>query len=324
MKKIGIIGCSSIAKREIIPAFQNVRGVKIEIIGSRSKQKAKNIAKENNVKKSGSYEQVLENPEIDAVYISLPISLHEKWSIKAAKAGKNILCEKSAVTSLDSAKRVIRECEKNDVKILEAFAYKFHPQHKKIKDLINRNTIGKTKYLESKNGFPLKLPKNNFRFNKKLGGGALNDIGCYIINSGTYYFNKPKSITCKLKRNFNNSIEVGGIISMEFENSNSSVGLFSYESYFQSTYSIWGSKGVLTSERAYNIKKNMKSKILIQKKDKVKNLLLSPHNQYQLMVQNFLKIISKKSNYFNEFLLQAKIMEAARQSDKKNKTIFLD
>ena len=130
--KFGIIGCSSIAKKSAIPSIIMGNNSTLESIGSRTIQKSKKIAKEFSCSNFGTYDEILENDNIDAVYISLPMSLHEKWVIKAARSGKHILCEKSTSLSYDSAKKIIRECKKNDVLIKENFTFKLHPQHKKI------------------------------------------------------------------------------------------------------------------------------------------------------------------------------------------------
>jgi len=321
---MGIIGCSSIAQRIMIPTLNEMKNLEIQSISSRSSKKAKQVAKKWSIKNYGNYDDIIDDKNVDSVYISLPIALQEKWIKKAAKSGKNILCEKSAVTSFKQAKEVIKECKNNNVTILEVFSYKFHPQHKKIKNLIKNNSIGKVKYFIGKYGFPLKVSKSNFRWNKKLGGGVLNDVGCYIINSSMIYLGKPISVVCNLKEN-NSGLDIMGNLSMEYKDNSSSIGMFSYETSFQSTYSIWGTKGILTSKRAYNVKKSTNTEISINVNDKEKNLKVKPYNHIENMINNF--IIQNSRNQiknYEEFLLQAKIMEAARQSHQKNKSIQLD
>ena len=104
--KFGIIGCSRIAKRSVIPAITTSEFAEIEMIGSRSIDKAKKFSNEFNCKKYGTFEDVISDDSIDAVYISTPIGTHEEWAIKAASAGKHILCEKSSTTSFESAKKM--------------------------------------------------------------------------------------------------------------------------------------------------------------------------------------------------------------------------
>ena len=124
-------------------------------------------------KNFGNYDDVLENKNIDVVYISLPIALQEKWIMKAAKAGKHVLCEKSSTISYNSAQKIVKECKKNGVRIMENFSFIFHPQQTKILQLVNSNKFGKTFSFSGKFGFNLNYSANNFRFKKELGGGIL-------------------------------------------------------------------------------------------------------------------------------------------------------
>ena len=143
----GIIGCSSVAKKSFIPALLKTNHAVLESVGSRSISKSKFIAQKFHCKNFGNYDDVLENKKIDAVYISLPIALQEKWIMKAAKAGKHILCEKSSTTSYHSAQKIVKECKKNGVRIMENFSFIFHPQQTKILQLVNSNKFGKTIFI---------------------------------------------------------------------------------------------------------------------------------------------------------------------------------
>ena len=322
--KFGIIGCSSIAKKSTIPAIIIGKNSVLEMIGSRSIIKAKKFAKEFACNKFGNYDDVLNNDNVDAVYISLPISMHEKWAIKAAKSGKHILCEKSATLSYDSAKKIVKECKNNNVKIMENFVFKFHPQHKKFLDLIKQNTIGNIHTFSAKYGFNLSLSNQNFRFNKKLGGGALNDVGCYLISASTFIFNDlPTSVFCNLEINNKFNIDTRGSILLTFSKNRSALISFSYDDYFQSTYDLWGTKGLIRIERAFNVPKDMKTIISLNQNDKIKKILIPSANQFQLTIEDFCTKIKHNSNntFVKEFLNQALIMDAVRKSSAKNSVI---
>jgi len=168
--RFGIIGCSSIAERNTIPAIKQAQNSDLRYIGSRYHHKAQKFSKKFSCRYYGSYEDVLETDDVDAVYISLPITLQEEWVLKSAKAGKHILCEKSAATSYKSAKKMVNACKKNNVQILEAFSFVYHPQQKKVLEIIKKGTIGKIFSFSAKFGFVLPYSTNNFRFKKSLGG----------------------------------------------------------------------------------------------------------------------------------------------------------
>ena len=322
--KFGIIGCSTVAKKSVIPAIIQSKNAELKSIGSRKEYKAKKIAKEFSCDSFGTYEEVINDDQIDAVYISLPIALQAKFALKAINANKNVLCEKTAAYSYKEARKIVNGCKKNNVRFLEAFMFQFHPQQKKIIELLQKNEIGKVFCIHGNFGFNLKYSKNNFRFNKKLGGGILNDVGCYIIRTCQLYFKEnPHSIICKL--NEKNNIDVNGSFKLFYRNGKIGSGIFSYSDYFQSNYSIWGKDGRLSVERAYNIKENMNAKIILEKNDKIKKIKIKAANHYKLMIEDFCsEIINPDSSYFDyedSFLQQASIMDAAHRSNRTNKII---
>ena len=322
--KFGIIGCSSIAKKSTIPAIVMGKNSILEMIGSRSITKAKKFAKEFSCNAFGNYDDVLENDSIDAVYISLPMNMHEKWAIKAAKSGKHVLCEKSATLSYDSAKKIIKECKNNNVKIMENFVFKFHPQHKIFLDVIKQNAIGNIHTFSAKYGFNLSVSNQNFRFNKKLGGGALNDVGCYLISASTFIFNDlSTSVFCNLEMDNKLNVDIRGSILLTFSKNRSALVSFSYDNYFQSTYDVWGTKGLIRTERAFNVSKDMKTTIFLNQNDKIKKIPIPSANQFQLTIEDFCNKIKYDSNnnFEKDFLNQALIMDAVRKSSTKNSVI---
>ena len=327
MKKqleIGIIGCSSIGMRVVIPAIKESNSCKLGIIGSRSTKKAKNTALKFKSRKFGNYNDVIEDKEIDLIYISLPIGLQEYWAIKAAKAGKHVLCEKSISTSHTSSKKIWKEFKKNNVKIEEAFSYRYHPQHTFVKKILKNNNLGVIHNFSTTFLLPIIPSRNNFRFNKKLGGGILNDVGCYTINGSRYFLEEePISVTCKLFRNKKFNIDIKGSITMSFNNEKTSFGLIGYDNEFFSDYRIFCKKGVVISNKPYNTKKSETTEIHISSnKNKIKKI--TKKNQSKLMIEEFCKEIKLKKHVLStEIINQSKVMEAARISNIKNKTVFL-
>jgi len=321
---IGIIGCSSIANRITIPSIIESNFCKLENIGSRSISKAKKAAIGFQCEKYGNYDEILEDKGIDIVYISLPIALQEYWVIKAAKAGKHILCEKSISTSLSSIKKILKECKKNKVQIMEGFSYKYHPQHKLVEKILKQKIIGEVHNFTSSFILPLLPSSNNFRFNRKLGGGILNDVGCYIINASRFFLkDEPISITCNLFRNKKYDVDIRGSMYLSFNNEKTCFGLIGYEKIFFSEYRIFCENGNIKSNKAYNVKKIEKTEIEIFTK-KIKTLKVNSENQTRLMIDAFCKNInSNKLDFSGEIFRQGRVMEGARISSKKKKTFFL-
>ncbi|TLS38478.1 Gfo/Idh/MocA family protein [Pseudalkalibacillus caeni] len=181
--KFGILGTANIAKKAVIPAIKDAENAEVVAVASGS-GKAKEFAKELEIPHSfESYEELLEDESIDAVYIPLPNTLHKEWTIKAAKKGKHVLCEKPAAVTAEDAVEMVRACEDNNVVFMEAFMYQFHPQHQKARDIIASGEIGEVKLMRSTFSFDLSGRTGNIRLNKELGGGSMYDVGCYCIHS---------------------------------------------------------------------------------------------------------------------------------------------
>ena len=332
--RFGILGCSNVAKNSFIPALLKSKKTNLEFIGSSSKQKQLTFSKKFHCKNFGNYEDVLSNNNVDAVYISLPPALQEKWVILAARAKKHTICEKSASISYSSAKKMIDECKKNHVQIMESFSFLNHPQHTTVINYLKHNKIGIPFFLDAKFGFNLTNSAKNFRLQKKLGGGILNDVGCYIIKiSSTIFQGLPTSVLCNLTYDKKHKVDVQGSIHMTFKNNKTTTGFFGYSNSFQSCYEIWGKNGLINVEKAFNLRKNHSGKIHLSTDNYSKRSVISPSDQFQLMIESFCDYLSNptKLHYENDLLKQAFIMDCARKSAStmklikvKNSKQFLD
>lgn len=324
--RFGIIGCSSIAERITIPAILESKDAHLQKIGSRSALKAKKFAKKFSCGSYGDYEGVLEDSNVDAVYISLPIALQADMIIRSAKAGKNIICEKSATTSFAIANKIIKTCKNNQVRILEAFSFRFHPQHNKVSSMIDKKPLGKPYAFISKFLIPMEKSKDNFRFNKGLGGGALNDLGCYIICASRVLFHdNPITVNCRLLSDKRYGVDTYGTISLGFPHNRQAFGIFGYDNNFQSNYEIVCSNGLVFSRLAYNIRKKERAIIDIHTINKTKIVSLQSANQSRLMIDKFCAELRGKirssDTFEGDLLIQAKIMEASRISSKEERLV---
>lgn len=325
--RFGIIGCSSIAKRSVIPALIESKNAKLEFVGSRTKDKAEKIANEFGCEKFGNYEQVLDSKDVDAVYISLPIALHEEWCIKSALAKKHILCEKSFSTSFQSTKNILDVCETNKVRIMEGIMVRFHPRTKKILEMVKEKTIGNIFSFSGNYGFP-PVSFNDIRYNKSLGGGVLNETGCYPICICRSVFNEePIGVFSNLYFDEELKIDIKGNVLLLFQNSKIGQISFSFDNFYQANYKIWGDKGILETSRAFSIPPNLDSTIIFENEENKKNITVNAANHFTLMIDEFSKEISSHNNkteFEEELLKQAQIMEAVRISNKENRFVFIN
>ena len=327
MQKIrfGVLGCSRIAESSVIPAIIESNYSELKILGSRSKQKAEIFAKKFSCSNFGSYQDVIDS-DVDVVYISLPIGLHEEWSIKAAKAGKHVLCEKSSTTSFESAQNMIDACKQNNVRIMEGLMFRFHPQHQKVLELLNNARLGKIFSFHGCYGLPL-IPYDDIRHNKELGGGVLNDAACYPICASRIVFGtEPISINCNMDIDKKSQVDTKTSICMKYDQNRFASILVGYDLLYQSTYSIWGNAGVLKLNRSYNIPSNMNATMTLST-NKIEDIVIPAHNHYLLMVDSFCKEIGGNTicnfNLEDDLLKQSMVMTAARLSHKEERVVSI-
>jgi predicted dehydrogenase len=186
--KWGVLGVASIATRKVIPGMQQGEWSEIAGIASRDLKKAEEAAGKLGIAKAyGSYEELLADPEIEAVYNPLPNHLHVPWSIKAAEAGKHVLCEKPLSLTVAEAKTLLEVRERCGVKIGEAFMVKTHPQWLRTRELIRKGVIGELRAIVGVFSYFNRDPQN-VRNNAEWGGGGMLDIGCYSITTSRFIF----------------------------------------------------------------------------------------------------------------------------------------
>lgn len=184
----GILSTANIAIEKVIPAMQASAWSEITAIASRDLAKAERAARELGIPKAyGSYDELLADPEIEAIYNPLPNHLHLEWTVKAAAAGKHVLCEKPLTLTADEARELLRVRDRTNVKIQEAFMVRTHPQWLGTRELVRAGRIGN---LRSITGFfsYFNRDESNIRNKPEWGGGALMDIGCYPITISRFLF----------------------------------------------------------------------------------------------------------------------------------------
>ena len=191
MQKVrwGIISTAKIGTEKVIPAMQRGHHCDIVAIASRDSKRAQRTAQELKIPKSyGSYEELLADEEIDAVYNPLPNHLHVPWSVRALEAGKHVLCEKPIALSSHEAQKLVDAAEQHpNLKVMEAFMYRHHPQWVKAKELVTSGQLGELRTIQSFFSY-FNADPDNIRNQSEIGGGALMDIGCYNISLSRFLF----------------------------------------------------------------------------------------------------------------------------------------
>ncbi|MDH3734785.1 MAG: Gfo/Idh/MocA family oxidoreductase [Gemmatimonadota bacterium] len=173
---------ANIGRWAVNPAIRASRNGELAAVASREEDRARAFADEWDIPRAhGSYDALLADDEIDAVYIPLPNSLHREWTIRAAEAGKHVLCEKPLALTEAECRDMEEAAAANGVKLMEAFMYRFHPRTDRVLELVRSGTVGDVRMIRSAFTFRLTKP-DNIRMDASLGGGALMDVGCYCVN----------------------------------------------------------------------------------------------------------------------------------------------
>jgi predicted dehydrogenase len=201
--KWGVLGVAKIATEKVIPAMQRGEFSEIAAIASREGAKANEAAAKLGIPRAyGSYEELLADPDIEAVYNPLPNELHVPWSIRALEAGKHVLCEKPIALDAHEARTLIAARDRSGKLVAEAFMVRRHPQWRRARELATSGAIGKVAAIQTFFSYRL-LDPHNVR-NIPPGGGGLYDIGCYAILSGRYIFGaEPLRVVATLDRDPN-------------------------------------------------------------------------------------------------------------------------
>lgn len=286
----GILSTARIGIRTVIPAIQQSHNGIVAAIASRDAQSARETAQALGIPRAfGSYDALLDSPDIDAVYIPLPNSLHKEWSIRAATRGKHILCEKPFALNASQVDDMIAAARQHRVLLAEAFMYRFHPQFTRVKELIAEGAIGKVQVIRSAFGFQLD-DLNNIRLRSELGGGSLMDVGCYCVNASRWIAG-AEPVAAQASAVFGEKSQVDEALSgiLRFPNGVAA----HFDSSFRSAYREWleiqGAEGRLELERPFRSHAvGGVGQVILHRKDNTRQEFTTPAvNQYQLMVEHF-------------------------------------
>jgi len=205
----GILSTADIAVKKVIPGMRTASRCEVLGIASRDRERAESTARELGIPRAyGSYEELLGDPDLDAVYVPLPNHLHAAWTIGAARAGKHVLCEKPLSLTAAEAQEMVDACRAAGVVLVEAFMYRLHPSWVAVRDLVASGRIGRLQAVDSWFSYFLDDP-SNIRNIRDFGGGALYDIGCYSVNLSRMLFgDEPTSVAASIVRDPASGVDI--------------------------------------------------------------------------------------------------------------------
>ena len=288
----GILGCAGIAEGRVLPSMLQASNAKLYAIASRSNSdKLKHFQEKFKPETIyTSYEELLDDPKVEAVYIPLPNGLHFEWVLKAAAKKKHILCEKPLGVSKSQVEKMQAACDANGVILMEAFAYRQSPLTKKVKEIIESGILGKLKFIESHYGYFLEN-ENDVRLSESLYGGATYDVGCYNLNLIRYLAgSEPVKISAAGVVSEIYKVDEGSSILMQFQDGLEAFAYCSLAIFTSCYYTVISEKGILTVPNEYNSKGI--TKIIVTTAEKTEEIIIDCPDNYMLEIEQFGKVIA--------------------------------
>jgi predicted dehydrogenase len=265
MKKlrIGVLSTAKIGLKKVIPGMQRGHSTEVTAIASRSLASAQKAAAELNIPKAyGSYEELLADAGLDAVYIPLPNDLHVEWTAKAARAGKHVLCEKPIAMNAEEAETLLPVQQETGVKIAEAFMVKLHPEWMRAQELIAHGRIGELRLVTGTFSY-FNADPNNIRNKPENGGGALMDIGCYQVFAARQLFGaEPTRVLALIDRDPATQIDRLTSFLLDFPNGHANFTCSTQLIPYQRVQAL-GTEGRIELEIPVNIPPDRNVKLLL-------------------------------------------------------------
>lgn len=313
--RVGVMGCSSFAKRSMIPALLKCDDLKLVAVASRSAEKSTEFAEEFGCEGVAGYEQLLLRDDVDAVYMPLPTGLHEEWCMRTLEAGKHLLVEKSFAEDLESARRMLDIAGEQKLLVFENFQFQAHSQWAEILRYMNSGELGDVQLVRSTFGFP-PLPKDNFRWKKELGGGALLDAGAYMAKVSQLLLGTGCEVLGSSLR-FDEETGVDKYGEAMFRNSQGRVSqvAFGFDYFYQCRVELLGTKGKLSTNRVFTAKPDNEPLFIVEKPEGVEEITLPADNAYVNMWKWFAMEVRRGEYAAHWDILrdQARLLEGVRK-----------
>ncbi|MEP7199259.1 MAG: Gfo/Idh/MocA family oxidoreductase [Chloroflexota bacterium] len=323
--RLGILSTARIAERRVVPAIQNSLNAVVSAVASRDETRARDFAARHTIPKAfGSYETLLADAEINAVYIPLPNSMHGEWTLKAAQAGKHVLCEKPFAANASEVDTMIAACAVNNVVLMEAFMYRFHPQTVKVIELVRGGAIGAVKLVRAAFCFPV-AQETNIRLNAALAGGSLMDVGTYCVNAArTIIEAEPQSVVALAQFGAASKVDEAMAGALQFANGALATFDCGFRSAYRQHYEIIGERGRIEAPKPF-ITNNTETHILLHHPDdRVETFTFPPVDQYTLMAEHFADCVLRGQPLrypASEGRAQMRTLDALYESAKTGKAV---
>jgi D-xylose 1-dehydrogenase (NADP+, D-xylono-1,5-lactone-forming) len=280
----GILGCARITRRGLIPGIRESTRGTLQALGSRDGASARAWADEFQVPKAhASYQAVIDDPDVEAIYIPLPNELHQTWVRAAADAGKHVLCEKPLALNVEEARAMVAYCEARGVVLMEAFMWRHQPRTVAVRKLVAEGRIGALRLIRSSFSFP--IDEGDWRLDPTRGGGALWDVGCYGVSTARLFAGAEPDRIEAVARFGPSGVDLSMGAVLNFPGGVLALIDCSFEQPFRCAYELVGTRGVIEVPDAYLPPAQPTARVHVG--DSIEDLVFDGRNQYAAMVDAF-------------------------------------
>ena len=323
----GVLSTARIARRSVGPGIGKARNGVLRAVASRSLERARGFAAELEIPTAyGSYDELLADPDIDAVYIPLPTSLHHRWVIAAARAGKHVLVDKPFAVDAAEAVEMVEACREAGVQLLEGFMYRYDPRHARLRELVADGAIGDLRQINTAFCFPITRDPGNVRLSTKLAGGALGDLGTYCVSvSRLHMGGEPRRVMARMTDDPEFGVDFDGNAVLEFDEGRTAMVAFSFLTSRRHFLELVGTEGTLRVER-HVLAPGESTRIEVQTPSGTVTERFPPFDTYQAEVENLGDAIRGEAPPLvdgDEAIRQIRVLDAVRASARRGEWVAL-
>jgi len=326
MLRFGILSTAKIAREHLAPAIVQADNAQLSGIASRNEKRARKMAAQFGAPQAfGSYDEMLNSDNIDAVYVPLPTAHHVEWTLKAIVAGKHVLCEKPISLKSSDITRLIKARDKSGLIVSEAFMISYHPQWLKVRDLLAKGAIGKLRMIDSSFTY-FNKDANNMRNQPELGGGALPDIGVYPTVAARFVTEQePESVRAMVEYDPEFKTDRYAHVHMEFKEFDMRMYV-STQMGNRQTMVFHGDKGFIELSAPFNSNLYEGDEVRVHNRahSEVRIYRYTGINQYRCQIETFAKAVTTgKTSVFSleDSQLNQKVIDAIYKSGKSGKSV---
>jgi predicted dehydrogenase len=286
--RFGVLGCGRITRRGFIPGILVSRAAKLTALASLRPGVAAELAGQcGGPRVYDSYEAVIDDPDVDAVYLPATGESHKPWTLRAARAGKHVLCEKSLALNVAEAEEMTRACREAGVILQEAFMWRHHPRTKHVNDLLASGAIGELRLICAH--FSFDIDRNDWRLDPARGGGAVWDIGCYGVNASRHFAGAEPAEIYARARFHSTGVDMSMQIALQFPDGCLANVDCSFEAPYRSEVELVGTRGMITLPAAFVPPPEAKLFIGrdITSREPPETVIFPPANEYAEQITDF-------------------------------------